>query len=65
MFTLKIELGNDSMRTCNDVYLALSKIASRLRGRDWESWEEIICDDNGLKVGEWAIEGAVSGEDED
>ena len=65
MFTLTIDLGNASMRTADDVSRALVKIAARLRGREWDDFSETVMDDNGNKVGEWSLEGAAVGEEEE
>ena len=52
-FTLEIELGNDAMRTANDVANALDRIADEvlfvgLTGR-------AIRDTNGNTVGKWEV----------
>ena len=49
-FTLTIRLGNDAMKTPEDVGIALEYIAQRLcKGEE----QGTILDDNGNKVGEF------------
>ena len=56
-FTLTIELGNETMRTSNDVAAALHSVASYLRGSG--DWADIdagnVRDENGNVVGHWSV----------
>lgn len=64
MFKLQITLGNDAMRSAQDVANALSKVSSKLFYSTAAEDSGIIRDDNGNKVWTWEIEGASSGEDD-
>lgn len=64
-FTMEIDSENDAMRTADDVSRALSKLATHLRGRDWDDFEGKIRDDNGNTVGSWNLSGAGACEDEE
>lgn len=64
-FVLRIELGNDAMRTADDVSRTLTKIAARLRGRDWDEWTEKILDDNGNSIGNFTLSGAFVPDEEE
>ena len=58
---LRIELGNDAMRTSTDVATALRKVAERLEEKGYLEDEEMnslnrgIMDLNGRTVGEWGF----------
>lgn len=52
-FKVKIEMGNDSMRTVQDVALALVDVAKRVARGDCDGAR--IRDANGNTVGAWAI----------
>ncbi len=52
-FNLKIDLGNDEMSGPEDVARVLRKVADRLMN---DALSGVIMDDNGNKVGSWAVE---------
>jgi hypothetical protein len=60
-FKLRIELGNDAMRTRGDVARALAAVAERFEDRDDEFTDEslgltfVIRDENGNTVGRWEV----------
>ena len=61
-FTLDIALGNDAMQTSGDIARALHRAAGVLEGVDngqaltpTDSCSVVIHDDNGNRVGEWAV----------
>ena len=57
-FKLEIELGNDAMRSTNDIARALEEVAVRLSGQH-RSFADAdagrIHDDNGNTVGSWTV----------
>lgn len=61
-FSLSIDLGNDAMRSPDDVALALERIANilRTRGGEWDTTPArrrdsgTIRDSNGNHVGDWS-----------
>jgi hypothetical protein len=54
MFTLKIETGNDAMRTDADVARALRAVAAALEAQSQQA-RGTIRDDNGNTVGSWTF----------
>ena len=57
-FTLTIELGNDAMQTGTDVGAALRALAWRMDSvgdTSPEGRSGLVRDDNGNKVGAWAV----------
>lgn len=54
-FTLEIEMGNEAMRSPEDVAKALRNVAHRLPGAMDAGY---ILDENGNNVGEWAFRGS-------
>lgn len=60
-FVVEIELGNDAMKTGNDVADAITRIASTIRhleGPDLDPGARrgSIMDPNGNKVGVWRVD---------
>lgn len=53
-FTLTLKLGNAAMQTPSDIAEALRTVASRLDTAGVYA-NEIIMDQNGARVGSWAI----------
>lgn len=59
-FTVRIKLGNDTMRTGDDIRSALYRIAQSVWLPNGEPEEGgispvMIYDDNGNTVGEWSV----------
>jgi len=57
-FTLDIDLGNDAMRSPEDIAHALETVAHRLRNES-DGDTAPIRDTNGNTVGEWAYRGSA------
>ena len=59
-FILKINLGNDAMRTSRDISEALQKVSLKIRGDSLHYLELMspfeIIDENGNQCGIWHIE---------
>ena len=59
LFTLTVNLGNDAMRTPQDVRGILNHVASLLDSpADWNEYDALrhpIRDCNGNRVGEWIV----------
>lgn len=53
-FVLSIEMGNEAMRTPEDVSDALVKLGARLARRESDG-QGLISDENGNTVGQWFI----------
>lgn len=56
-FRLNIDLGNDSMKTTNDIARALANIAVKMLDQDINNFVlyQTIFDDNGNDVGRYGI----------
>ena len=56
-FTLRINLGNDAMRSLDDVARALRAVATKLESRTkdlvYADATGVVLDDNGNRVGHW------------
>lgn len=55
-FSLDIDLGNEAMRTHEDVANALRDVADSLDESTGQGWSGIIRDANGNHVGGWAFD---------
>lgn len=54
-FILKIDLGNDAMRTGNDVFKALHIAGLQINSNDAPYGKRNIRDRNGNTVGSWQV----------
>lgn len=59
-FFIKINMGNDSMDSSEDIALALKKVANRLETGLYDThpddeYEVTITDTNGNSVGKWGF----------
>ena len=63
-FVLTVQLGNERMKTGEDVGRLLKDISEVIEHFEFtQGVSSSVSDDNGNKVGKWSIEGASTGEE--
>lgn len=60
-FFININMGNDAMKSADDLANAIKKVADRIASEQYDidpddEYEVPINDDNGNTVGEWGFE---------